>query len=238
MVAVARTSTSGTSGTTHVLGVHGGLADTNALVETFGIVPGQFENNIRRINRVYRKAVLTGKDINELDSDCMPPWCRRPGQEPRDLRVLRNGKDCQGPRRARDRQLQLGRRAALEEHDVMKDGELPNRRHDVQGLREGPRGAGEKFACVKLEARHGRMYRTILRAPRRWTGAWSTPHTLKCKNTLTLNNMHFGRSDTFFKRSDARRWCNPRQQYKSAELVDAKANGTKSNVTKSNTYSH
>ena len=72
VVAVARVTASGKNGTTHVLGVHGGLADTEALVQTFGIVPGQYEDNVRKINRVYRQAVLTGKNIDELDGDCMP----------------------------------------------------------------------------------------------------------------------------------------------------------------------
>ena len=67
--------------------MHGGLADTEALVQTFGIVPGQYEDNVRRINRVYRQAVLTGENIDELDGDCMPTWCRpTPVENPEDLR--------------------------------------------------------------------------------------------------------------------------------------------------------
>ena len=167
VVAVARVTASGKNGTTHVLGVHGGLADTEALVQTFGIVPGQYEDNVRKINRVYRQAVLTGKNIDELDGDCMPTWCRPTRVEnPEDLRKyfgtarVVKAHDVQGTANCN---LDGARRTSR--HDVMEDGELC--RIDVMMSRSFEKGRVERekeFACVKLEARQGRMYRTILRA--------------------------------------------------------------------------
>ena len=152
---------------THVAGVHGGLADTEALVQTFGIAPGQHEDNVRRINRVYRQAVLTGKNIDELDGDCMPTWCRPTRVEnPEDLRKyfgtarVVKAHDVQGTANCN---LDGARRTSR--HDVMEDGELC--RIDVMMSRSFEKGRVERekeFACVKLEARQGRMYRTILRA--------------------------------------------------------------------------
>ena len=167
VVAVARVSTSGSKGATHVLGLHGGLADTEALVQTFGIVPGEYEQNVRRINQVYRKAVMTGERLEELDGDRMPTWCRPTRVEnPTDLRRffgtarIVKAHDVQGTANCNVRGTRRTPR-----QDVMEDGELC--RVDVMMSRAFEKGRKERekeFACVKLEARRGRMYRTILRA--------------------------------------------------------------------------
>ena len=184
VVALVRVTASGPRGSTHVLGVHGGLANVQALVDAFGVVPGDHLGNLRKINEAYRRGVLYGENLRALEGgEHMPTWCRPTKVEnPAALRAffgtarVVKAHDVQG--RAN---CNVAGKTRPEREQSMEDGELC--RIDVmmsRAFESKGKGRGKKeFACVLLTAdANGRMRRRILRATEALNGALEYPKYL------------------------------------------------------------